>query len=394
MSLLSKRTSRSTSKKPNQRLKPLVKWAGGKKQELKHILPELPFFENYYEPFVGGGAVFMAIEANKYFINDKSHELIDLYKVIISRQRKTFFSTLNEIIKNWNALKSILIKSKHDILVDYELFSKNSLYEKELSERINQFVSVNEMAFKSLFVSIYENKNEDENFLNELKINLFRKFKRMKSLEETRGKLLNKDILDNIESAIKSAFYMQIRHLYNQYEANPYNLALYTAFFLFIRNYAYSGMFRYNSKGQFNVPYGGIAYNRKNFLKKINYLKSKPVKELLKKTKIENKDFEAFLKKHKPTEKDFIFLDPPYDTEFTMYAKNDFTKQDHERLANYLLNDCPAKWMMVIKETEFIRNLYQKKDINISTFNKKYLVSFMNRNDKDVTHLIIKNYVI
>jgi DNA adenine methylase len=392
MNLLLKKSTRSTSKKANQRLKPLVKWAGGKKQELKYILPELPPFQNYYEPFVGGGAVYMAVEADKYFINDKSHELIDLYKVIISRERKTFFSSLNEIIKSWNNLKRILVKSKYDILTDYELFSGNGLYEKELSNRINQFVSVNETAFKSLFVSIYE--TGDDNFLDELQINLSRKFIRMKLLEGTRGRLTNKDILDNIESAIKSAFYMQIRYLYNQYETKPYSLALYTAFFLFIRNYAYSGMFRYNSKGQFNVPYGGIAYNRKNFLKKINYLQSKSVKERLKETKIENKDFECFLKKHQPNKQDFIFLDPPYDTEFTMYANNDFTKNDHERLANYLLNDCSAKWMMVIKETKFIRNLYQQKGINISTFNKKYIVSIMNRNDKDVKHLIIKNYVV
>jgi len=36
-------------------------------------------------------------------------------------------------------------------------------------------------------------------------------------------------------------------------------------------------MFRYNSKGEFNIPYGGIAYNYKNFRKKIEYLKPEPL---------------------------------------------------------------------------------------------------------------------
>ena len=66
-----------------RKLMPLLKWAGGKEQELKYIIPNLPeYFENYYEPFVGGGSVYTAIQAKEYFINDKSHELIDLYKII------------------------------------------------------------------------------------------------------------------------------------------------------------------------------------------------------------------------------------------------------------------------------------------------------------------------
>lgn len=57
-----------------------------------------------------------------------------------------------------------------------------------------------------------------------------------------------------------------------------------------------------------------------------------------------------------------------------------------------LLHHCPAKWMMIIKNTDFIYQLYNKEGINIRTFDKEYLVSFMNRNDKIVTHLLITNY--
>ena len=57
-----------------------------------------------------------------------------------------------------------------------------------------------------------------------------------------------------------------------------------------------------------------------------------------------------------------------------------------------MINECRAKWMMIIKNTEFIYGLYNKDGINISMFDKEYLVSFMNRNDKKVTHLLITNY--
>lgn len=87
-----------------------------------------------------------------------------------------------------------------------------------------------------------------------------------------------------------------------------------------------------------------------------------------------------------------MFLDPPYDSEFSTYAKNEFGKEDQRRLARYLIDECRGKWLMVIKDTPFIRSLYEGHGLNIRSFDKKYQVSFMNRNDRDVRHLVITNY--
>lgn len=184
---------------------------------------------------------------------------------------------------------------------------------------------------------------------------------------------------------------MNYRFLYNQKSLKS-NDQLYSALFLFIRNYAYSGMFRYSASGDFNVPYGGIAYNSKTMKKKLEYYRSKPVQDHFHSTEIFNLDFEQFLRETSPGESDFIFLDPPYDSEFSTYAQNDFTKADQERLANYMIDECKAKWMLIIKNTDFIFNLYNKPGIKIQSFEKNYTVSFMNRNDKKVTHLLITNY--
>ena len=150
-------------------------------------------------------------------------------------------------------------------------------------------------------------------------------------------------------------------------------------------------MFRYNKNGKFNVPYGGISYNRKEFIKKIEYIDSKEIKEYMEQTQIYCDDFETFLKEVQLETGDFIFLDPPYDTEFSTYAKNEFAKKDQVRLCEYLKNT-KANIMLIIKNTEFIYNLYNTKKFKIKTFDKKYLVSFQNRNDKDVEHLLITNY--
>lgn len=375
----------------SKKLYPILKWAGGKEQELKYIIPRLPeTFKNYYEPFVGGGAVYTALQADKYFINDKSEELISLYRSITNGDRDVFFHATEEIIHNWDLLTYVTEKNADFFIKTYKSFSENQITETKLKDILFEFILKNAEQFNGMFSTIF-NFNI-ENFIKEIKVNLIRKIKRMKELEQLKSKLPDNDILDNIETALKSAFYMHFRHIYNNTEKYNIQSAFKSAIFLFIRNFAYSGMFRYNSNGDFNVPYGGIAYNRKNYSKKIDYLKTKELKSLLKNTKIENLDFEDFFILHKPKKNDFVFLDPPYDSEFSTYAKNEFTRIDQERLANFMINKCEAKWMMIIKNTDFIFGLYDQKGLNINSFDKKYLVSFMNRNDKDVEHLIITNY--
>lgn len=372
------------------KLTPILKWAGGKEQELKYIHPAIPkTFINYYEPFIGGGAVYFTIKANRKFINDKSNELIDLYNTI-ANQDNLFFNVIKDITHNWNLLEKIVDKNSIEFINLYSNFSNNNINELSVKNWIFQFVVKHSIEFNGMLESSF-NINL-ENFIKEINKNLINKIKRMKKIELDKGKLPDKDILDNIESAFKSAFYMHFRHLHNNIEKYKINKSKEVAIFFFIRNFAYSGMFRYNTNGDFNVPYGGIGYNRKNLTKKIDYLQSKELIEHLSNTTIENLDFEDFFIKNKPNKNDFIFLDPPYDSEFSTYAKNEFTKEDQERLANYLINKCEAKWMMVIKNTDFIYNLYNKTNINITNFDKKYLVSFQNRNDKEAQHLLIRNY--
>ncbi|MCD8068600.1 MAG: DNA adenine methylase [Lachnospiraceae bacterium] len=118
-------------------------------------------------------------------------------------------------------------------------------------------------------------------------------------------------------------------------------------------------------------------------------------------TVVECMDFEDFLNMYEPRENDFVFLDPPYDTEFSTYAQNEFGRNAHLRLANYLVNHCRGKFMLIIKNTEFIRNLYcngmytaNGGKLFVSSFAKKYMVSFQDRNDKNSEHLMITNYEI
>jgi DNA adenine methylase len=60
---------------------PIVKWAGGKSQILAKILALFPVsYGHYYEPFVGGGALFFAVQPREATINDFNEELVDVYR--------------------------------------------------------------------------------------------------------------------------------------------------------------------------------------------------------------------------------------------------------------------------------------------------------------------------
>ncbi|MDR2107273.1 MAG: DNA adenine methylase [Holosporaceae bacterium] len=65
--------------------KPFVKWAGGKRGIIKELISRLPkTFTDYYEPFVGGGALFFAIcnERREYYISDININLMIAYQII------------------------------------------------------------------------------------------------------------------------------------------------------------------------------------------------------------------------------------------------------------------------------------------------------------------------
>jgi site-specific DNA-adenine methylase len=63
-----------------------VRYPGGKQRILRYILPNLPrrprIKYRYIEPFVGGGALFFALNASSAILSDLNRELVELYKGI------------------------------------------------------------------------------------------------------------------------------------------------------------------------------------------------------------------------------------------------------------------------------------------------------------------------
>lgn len=374
----------------NIKLKPIIKWTGGKYNEFAFFSDYIPVFDRYIEPFFGGGGVFFALQPNvTSLINDKSEDLINFYKQIHNPEFK------NELFKYadfWEEM-GVVHNEMWDSCSTYFInFIKGKIEYHKFNERF-QF-SLFELTKSNLILNHLEFIINPVLFKETVISSIADKAKRIKKIYEKDYQSFNqKNFKDHFETGLKSGAYLFFRRILNlsYHQSTLLEPPKSAANWYFVRELCYGSMFRFNAKGEFNIPYGGIAYNRKNFRKKAKNIINLSTSDLFKSVVIYNLDFENFLKNIELKATDFIFLDPPYDSEFSEYDQNAFTKNDQQRLASFLIN-CNSRWMMVIKETDFIRTLYTQPNVNIITFDKKYTYNVRGRNDRAVRHLIIRNY--
>ena len=264
--------------KQNPSLKPLIKWSGGKSDEIKMFIKYFPEnFNKYIEPFVGGGSVYFYLNPTDAVISDVHTELIDLYRSIGEGK----------------------------------------------SEEIYEFMT--------------NNPNDEITYY------------------KVRDKMEINTQVDNAKR-----FYYQ-------------------------RKTCFRGMLRYNKNGKFNIPFG--RYKTINY----NDLTNKAYEFLLSRTEILNKGFEHIFETYND-ENNFMFLDPPYDSEFTDYGYCQFGKEEQKKLA-LLFKNTKIKCLMVIGKTKFIEELYN--GYIVDEYDKKYKFKlYGNRIGDEINakHLIIKNY--
>jgi len=372
----------------------LIKWPGGKLREYQYIQDLIPPFKRYIEPFFGGGAIFFQLKSEKSIINDACQELVDFYRFVKDEKRynrNLFKKEMYDYVLNWEKVPQYIQVFENKIINLYYDYKKDKITDKQLEDSIVKYLKKEEKKFNGLFANNF--CLDDSNLLRQITLNLISKIKRIKKIEAERGDLPNNDLDKNIETAFRSGFYMHFRDVMN-FSGDRYQMsrAKKIANYYFIREFCYASMFRFNANGHFNIPYGGIGYNTKNFRSKVDYVFSNEVKNLFKNTAIENQDFEKVFHSSKFTKDDFIFLDPPYDSDFSDYEKNSFNKKDQERLAKCLYK-IKSNFILIIKKTPFIFNLYKNKEgIKIDKFEKTYLYNVKGRNDRDVEHLVIYNF--
>ena len=134
---------------------------------------------------------------------------------------------------------------------------------------------------------------------------------------------------------------------------------------IYLNRCCFNGLYRVNSKGQFNVPFG--KYSNPKFCDEENLV---AIHKALKNVLLINDSFEKCL--DFAEKDDFIYFDPPYvpispSANFTSYTKGNFGKEDHIKLFNVYknLDERGCKVLLSNSYSEFILDLYKDYQINI-----------------------------
>lgn len=266
---------------------PIVKWVGGKRQLMFDLLKNMPEDCNrYFEPFIGGGALFFELQPDNAYISDMNEELINLYQVVRDN--------VDELIADLQ---------KHNISKDY---------------------------------------------------------------------------------------FMEIRNIDRTDEYKNWSDVKKASRFIYLNRTCFNGMYRVNSKGEFNVPFG--HYKNPRIIDENNLLNCS---ELLKKTEIKCADFSDILSKVQKD--DFVYFDPPYvplneTSGFTSYTKDGFDIDMQFKLRDVCdeLDSMGVKFLLSNSDTKLVNELYANYEIK-KVFASRQINANADGRGK-ITEVLVRNY--
>ncbi len=198
-------------------------------------------------------------------------------------------------------------------------------------------------------------------------------------------------VLNHYEANHSEEFFYEIRN--KDRNKNTFNrLSDYTraARTIYLNKACFNGLYRVNSKNEFNVPFGKKAkvntYEGSNLITVSNYLTMNDIEILC-------VDFEDSVKN--ATKGDFIYFDPPYDSDtstFNSYTENGFGKEEQVRLAKVFkdLSNRGCYVMLSNHNTKLVNELY--KDFNIHVIEAKRNINANGKKRGKVEEVIITNY--
>ena len=273
--------------KLQQETYPIVKWVGGKRQLMFELLKNMPEnYNRYFEPFIGGGALFFYLQPDNAYISDMNEELINLYQVVRDN--------VGELITDLQ---------KHNISKEY---------------------------------------------------------------------------------------FMEIRNIDRTEEYKSWSDVKKASRFIYLNRTCFNGMYRVNSQGQFNVPFG--HYKNPRIVDENNLINCS---NLLQRTEIKHADFSEILKKVKKG--DFVYFDPPYvplseTSSFTSYTKDGFDIYMQFKLRDVCdeLDSMGIKFLLSNSDTKLVNELYENYNIK-KVFASRQINANADGRGK-ITEVLVCNY--
>ncbi|MDD4382337.1 MAG: DNA adenine methylase [Candidatus Dojkabacteria bacterium] len=265
---------------------------------------------------------------------------------------------------------------------------------KEIDLYIEPFVGGGALLFHLL-----SNYSVSKSIINDINPDLILSYKVIKLFPHELIKKLKRiedDYLPLAYEQRKEYFYNNLREAYNKLDVDYKAVDSKTsvekvALMIALNKTCFNGLYRENSKGEFNVPFG--KYANPKILDEDNLLNAS---KLLQGTEILCGNYSSI--SIPQDSKVFIYFDPPYrpltDSGFTKYTKEDFNDEDQKQLAKYIQRIHKEKHHFLLSnsdtEDNFFDNLYKGFDIQ-RVLAKRYINSNANGRG-EINELLIKNY--
>lgn len=170
--------------------------------------------------------------------------------------------------------------------------------------------------------------------------------------------------------------YYNNRNRFNQIKNSNINDIELSVLFYYINKTCFNGLYRENSKGEFNVPWG-----KKKKLAELKVDHNAYSKIIFKESSYELLDIPS---------NSFMYLDPPYDTPFTKYSKGDFTWKNQVELLNWALSK-NNNFAISNQATDRIIKLYKDSGLNVDILYAPRRISANGNRDK-VKEVYAKNF--
>jgi DNA adenine methylase len=267
--------------------KPFLKWVGGKSQLLPEISKRIPLnYDRYFEPFLGGGAVFFYLQPKQACLVDINEELIDVYRVVRDK--------VEELISDL----------------------KHHIYDKE--------------------------------------------------------------------------YYYKLRNVDRESKYSTWSDVQKASRFIYLNRTCYNGLYRVNSKNQFNTPFG--RYTNPTILDEANL---RACSAVLRNVELRVGDFRIIESSLKI--KDFVYFDPPYipltkTANFTGYSRNGFDENLQRSLCDFChrLNDRGIQFMLSNSSAPLVLELY--KSFNIEYVLASRAINSQANKRGQIPEAIVTNY--
>ena len=282
---------------------------------------------------------------------------------------------------------------KTQLLTQFENILPHNLEEAEHFTYIEPFVGGGAM----LFHMLQKYTNIGRVIINDINPNLITAYRVIRDTPErliTDLKMLQREFRQNSNEEARKEYFLRIRKSYNE---DTHNDVTNTAMFIFLNRTCFNGLYRVNSKGYFNVPFG--KYTNPTICDEELLLEDS---KILQNVEILCGDYtliERYVDKNT-----FIYFDPPYrplstTSSFTSYSKENFDDTEQTRLAHFFARLSRYGCKMMLSNSDccaqnpndtFFENLYGNFIID-KVHASRFVNAIPSKRGK-LTEILVRNY--